>query len=113
MLTSFFRRWASLASLSSMVIFLPSFSSVSELSLVEALSTTASATADSGPWTILSIAWPGFSVTGEWFDDIEEEKRQNRSGGGWSCVIQSHVFLTRFSVVSASSSAENTAIQGP
>ena len=69
----------SLNSLSSMVIFLPSLSSVSELSLLEALPTTASTTAGSGPSTILSSAWPGFSATGEWFDDIEEEK-DNRGG---------------------------------
>lgn len=89
-----------MVSLSSMVIFLPSLSSVSELSLLEALPTTASTTANSGPSMILSIAWPGFSATGEWFDDIEEEKG-NRGGvrNPKSCVSHALFGVTNVNTV--------------
>ena len=82
-----------------MVIFLPSQSSVSELSLLEALPTTASTTANSGPSMILSIAWPGFSATGEWFDDMEEKGNRGGVRNPKSCVSHALFGVTNVNTV--------------
>jgi len=54
---------------------------------------------------ILSIAWPGFSATGEWFDDIEEEKG-NRGGvcNPKSCVSHALFGVTNVNTVAHTAS---------